>query len=146
MYLLQWERGMYAWQRQSWLHKRLDDLVTTLGPAGAEHVDRLGDVYLDLASLRATCARTVAALAAGESPGPEISVDKLLLSSGEQSLFDTAIELLDVEVALSPAADAWRSDYLFARSTSIYGGAAEVQRGIVAQRVLGLPREARVGR
>ncbi|MCU1455129.1 MAG: acdA 2 [Acidimicrobiales bacterium] len=146
MYLLQWERGMYAWQRQAWLHKRLDDLVVGLGSDAGAQADRLGDVYLDLASLRATCARTVAALARGESPGPEISVDKLLLGAGEQSVIDAAIELLDADMALSPEAAGWRSDYFYARAATIYGGAAEIQRGIIAQRVLGLPREVRSGR
>jgi alkylation response protein AidB-like acyl-CoA dehydrogenase len=63
-------------------------------------------------------------------------VDKILLQSAEQQLYDTARDLLPgaVELAESP----WRAEYLYSRAATIYGGTAEIQRNIIARRLLGL--------
>lgn len=140
MFLLQWERGMYAWMRQAWIHDRLDTLCEI---ASDDALDReLGSAYLAAASLRLVARRTLRRLARGENPGPEISVDKLLLSAAEQAALDAARKVLRGRFETSDDADMrrWIGDYFYTRSASIYGGAAEVQRDIVAQRVLELPR------
>lgn len=140
MFLLQWERGMYAWMRQAWIHDRLDALRVAV--EGSRFERDYGNAYLAAASLRLVARRTLRRLARGENPGPEISVDKLLLSGGEQVTLDLARRVL--RGAFETADDAktrrWVGDYFYTRSSSIYGGAAEVQRDIVAQRVLELPR------
>jgi alkylation response protein AidB-like acyl-CoA dehydrogenase len=89
--------------------------------------------------------RTVHALSRGEDIGATPSFDKLLMSTAEKFLFATALEHLGPTVLLesSPEADAWRNDYLYSRASSIYGGAAEIQRDIVAGRILRLPKEER---
>jgi alkylation response protein AidB-like acyl-CoA dehydrogenase len=141
MYLLQFERGMYAWQRQSWLHHRLSELVASPSlPAGA--AGRIGEAYEVLFSLRVRCGDTVRRLAAGESPGPEISIDKVLLATAEQTVLDAARDLLapDIEIGDDMASATWRWQWWYTRAASIYGGAAEIQRSILAERVLGLPR------
>lgn len=144
MYLLQFERGMYAWQRQSWLHGRLTALLESLDvdalPPGASA--RIGETYEAVFSLRVRCAETVRRLSRGESPGPEISIDKVLLSAAEQAVFDLARELLTPAFELdNGAADpSWRWEWWYSRPASVYGGAGEVQRNIIAERILGLPR------
>jgi alkylation response protein AidB-like acyl-CoA dehydrogenase len=148
MYILQWERGMYGWQRQSLLHSQMDRLLTQLESPGGEAADRLGEAYLAIHSLRMTCRKTLRRLADGQNPGPEISVDKILLATAEQTTLDTVRDLLDpqVEIGDDESSVAWRREFIYTRSASIYGGAGEIQRNIVAERLLGLPKEASRGR
>ena len=101
----------------------------------------LGTVYLDLVSLRARSVDTVRRLAAGETVGPEASTDKLLLGGCEQSVYDAARSLLGPGFLFGKAGRPWRDEWWFSRTTTIYGGSAEVQRGILADRVLKLPKE-----
>jgi acyl-CoA dehydrogenase len=149
LHLLQFERGMYGWIRQAWLHRRLGDVLRAASGAavaGAAIVpgaaELAGDALLAVLSLRLRCRATVERLAAGAFLGAEISVDKLLLSEAEQRVADTARLVVGpgflVDDSL-PAAE-WRSEWFFSRATSIYGGAAEVQRDIVAEHLLGLPK------
>ena len=140
MYLLQWERGMYPWQRQAGLLGTLDALLERAGDAIDPRA--LADAYLAVLPMRLSAGHTIRRLAAGETPGPEVSVDKVLLARAELAVFDLADAVLDGAVELSDEDDAaeWRHDYLFSRSAPIYGGSYEIQRQILADRVLGLPR------
>jgi acyl-CoA dehydrogenase len=142
MYLLQWERGMYAWLMQSWMHARFDDLLQQAGPRAASAAAEIGRIYQMLFAVRVKSIETVRALDAGQSPGPEISADKVLLTRAEQALFDLSRELLFPDFAFDDAPEiiAWRDDYWYSRAASIYGGAIDIQRGIIAERLLGLPR------
>jgi alkylation response protein AidB-like acyl-CoA dehydrogenase len=139
MYLLQFERAVYAWLRACALLRRVRALAAALadGPAGDQV---LGTVYLDLVSLRARSVTTVRRLAAGQAVGPEASADKLLLGACEQSVYDAVRSLLGAGFLFGEAGRRWREDWWFSRSTTVYGGSAEVQRGIIADRVLNLPR------
>jgi hypothetical protein len=140
MYLLQWERGMYPWQRQAGLLATLDQLVARAGEAIDPRA--LADAYLSVLPMRLSAGHTIRRLAAGEMPGPEVSVDKVLLARAELAVFDLADTVLDGDVELGDDADdaEWRHDWLFSRSAPIYGGSYEIQRQILAERVLGLPR------
>jgi len=143
MYLMQFERGAYAWKRQAELHSQLQELIAEAPAAAlAQHTDVIGDAYLALFALRSQAVATLVTLTSGTDLGPEISVDKLLLSSAEQTTTDAARTVLwpAVELDDSPVAARWRRRWSFARITTIYGGAAEVQRDIVSERLLGLPR------
>ncbi|HEX3899726.1 MAG TPA: acyl-CoA dehydrogenase family protein [Mycobacteriales bacterium] len=141
MYLLQFERAVYAWQRAAVLLERLEAL-TRVVPSGDLARRQLGTAYLDLIGLRARSVETVRRLAAGETVGPEASADKLLLGAAEQSVYEAARCLLGEQFAFSsdPAMRRWGQEWWFSRTTTIYGGAAEVQRGIIADRVLNLPK------
>ena len=142
MHLMQFERGAYAWQRQADLHTELARIVARRDglPEDADWV--VGDAYLSLFALRSQCAPTVASLAAGNDLGPEISVDKILLGMTEHTLADAARHLLwpALELDDDDNAVSWRERWSYSRVTTIYGGVAEVQRDLVAQRLLGLPR------
>jgi alkylation response protein AidB-like acyl-CoA dehydrogenase len=146
MYLLQYERSMYAVQRQTWLLARLGDLVRQLTSSGpvtdSASQDVLGRAYTAVAALRARTIQTVRRLDAGEVVGPEASADKVLLATAEQTVFDAARELLGSVFELDGSAREWRSPWWYSRAASIYGGSAEVQRTILADRVLGLPPES----
>jgi alkylation response protein AidB-like acyl-CoA dehydrogenase len=144
MYLLQYERALWAWLRAAVLLQRLRAL-TALVAGGTGHdagVDEvLGTVYLDLLSLRARSVETVRRLAAGQTVGPEASADKLLLGACEQSVYEAARSLLGSRFLFGDDSRQWREEWWYSRTTTIYGGSAEVQRGIIADRVLKLPKE-----
>jgi alkylation response protein AidB-like acyl-CoA dehydrogenase len=136
MDLLPHERSTCFWHRIAHLYTRLDRLLAELTvPDDAA----LGAAYLALHTARCRSRATQRRLAAGVRLGPETSVDKVLLAAAEQRLYDTARDLLPgvLELTESP----WRAEYLFSRAATIYGGTAEIQRNIIARRVLDLGPE-----
>ena len=144
MYLLQYERGMYAWLRQAVLRRRLREGVrAAAGRASTPAADAaIGRAVHATEMLRARSRRTVHRLSAGENPGPEISIDKALLGAAEQATFD-ALRLLDwagMAVGSDDRSNLQREEWFYSRASTIFGGAIDVQRDIVAERVLGLPR------
>lgn len=148
MYLLQFERAMYAWMCAADMLRRLRELLAQLRTRVAladGAASRIGATYADIVTLRARSAATVRRLAAGETVGPEASVDKVQLATAEIELHDLARDLLGAEFVFGDGEDValWRADWWFSRSATILGGSAEVQRTILADHVLDLPREAR---
>ena len=142
MTLLQWERGMYAWQRQCVLHARLAELARSIPHPNPAEARAIADAWVRVTALRSAAARTVRRLAAGENPGPEISVDKVLLATTEQAVEDL-FRLLDPAgfvLGDTDRDDLHRADWFYSRMATIYGGAIEIQRSIIAERVLRLPR------
>jgi alkylation response protein AidB-like acyl-CoA dehydrogenase len=140
--LLPYERSTCFWHRIAYLYSRLDRLLaataaTAATAAGDEAA--LGAVYVALHALRCRSLATQRRLAAGGQLGPETSVDKVLLATAEQQLYDTARDLLPgvIELTESP----WRTEYLYSRAATIYGGTAEIQRNIIARRLLDLGKE-----
>jgi alkylation response protein AidB-like acyl-CoA dehydrogenase len=141
MFLLQYERAVYAWQRASALMQRLRVLAQDATPS--ETTEQLiGTLYLDLIALRARSVKTVRLLAEGQMVGPEASADKVLLGMAEQGVMNAARTLLGPAFALdgSDEVNRWREEWWYSRTTTIYGGSAEVQKGILADRVLNLPK------
>lgn len=143
MQLLQYERGSYVWQRQAKLLRRLRGVVTALRTADPAAATDVGRAYMLVLATRAQAGRTVRRLAAGETVGPETSIDKVLLGPAEHAVADLARDLDPHGFLLEDSATATHrhDDWWFSRATTIFGGAAEVQRGIVADRVLRLPME-----
>jgi len=82
----------------------------------------------------------VARLSADEPVGSTTSLDKLAMSTAEKFLFDVALAGKSADTVFGHPDENWRNDYLYSRASSIYGGAAEIQRNIIAERLLGLPR------
>ncbi len=143
MHLLQFERGMYGWMRQAGLLKHIDDTLAQLtqrDDPGAHAL--IADAYLNTLALRLQCRGTVFELAEDKFLGPKISVDKLLLSKAEQSTADACRELTwpALEIDDRPMARDGRADWFFTRAMTILGGAAEIQRDIVSEHLLGLPK------
>jgi alkylation response protein AidB-like acyl-CoA dehydrogenase len=139
MDLLPYERSTALWQRGVWLHRRLRDLLAA-APAGALDPTALGEVTQLVYALRARSRATQHRMAAGEVLGPETSIDKVLLATAEQALFDLVADVLPVEVTIGddPASERWRSELVYSRAATIYGGTAEIQRNIIARRLLDL--------
>jgi alkylation response protein AidB-like acyl-CoA dehydrogenase len=149
MYLLQFERGMYAWIRQAWMHDVLSRVVRSSGGSlSDEMLARVADAYRLIAILRLRVASTVRQLDAGGAPGSEVSIDKILLATSEQRILDLLRDLRYplFEIGDDADSDALRHEWFTSRAASIYGGAIDVQRDIVADRVVGLPRERKSGR
>jgi alkylation response protein AidB-like acyl-CoA dehydrogenase len=93
-----------------------------------------------LYAFRARSRSTQHRLARGERLGPETSVDKVLLATVEQAVFDLAADALAAEVSIGdgPADERWRAEFLYSRAATIYGGSIEIQRNIIARRLLHL--------
>jgi alkylation response protein AidB-like acyl-CoA dehydrogenase len=139
MDLLPYERSTALWHRATYLQRRLEQLVS-LAPAGALDPASLGEAIEQVWALRARSRATQRRLAVSETLGPETSIDKVLLGTAEQAVFDLAAEGLGPWVALGEDAesDRWRAEFLYSRAATIYGGSAEIQRNIIARRLLDL--------
>ncbi len=136
MDLLPFERSTCFWQRIAYLYSRLDRLI-----AETTEVDDadLGEAYLALHTLRCRSRATQHRLAGGVRLGPETSIDKVLLATAEQKLFDTVRDLLPGTIELDDSS--WRTEFLYSRAATIYGGTSEIQRNIIARRLLDLGKE-----
>jgi alkylation response protein AidB-like acyl-CoA dehydrogenase len=139
MDLLPYERSTCFWQRIAYLYSRFDALIAEVRGLGTASDSDLGDAYLALHTLRCRSRATQLRFADGHKLGPETSIDKVLLAGAEQTLYDTVRDLLPGAVELDESA--WRTEYLYSRAASIYGGTAEVQRNIIARRLLDLGKE-----
>ena len=139
MDLLPYERSTSLWQRAAFLHRRLRDLLDT---ADARLIDpaKLGEVTQIVYAFRARSRATLHRMASGETLGAETSIDKVLLATAEQAVFDLAADALPAEITIGDDAESerWRSEFLYSRAASIYGGSAEIQRNIIARRLLDL--------
>jgi alkylation response protein AidB-like acyl-CoA dehydrogenase len=136
MDLLPFERSTCFWQRIAYLYSRLDRLI-----AETTEVDdaELGEAYLALHTLRCRSRATQHRLAGGTRLGPDTSIDKVLLATAEQKLFDTVRDLLPGTIELDESP--WRTEFLYSRAATIYGGTSEIQRNIIARRLLDLGKE-----
>ena len=138
MALLPFERSTSFWHRTAFLQARLRRIVAD-APDDDHAAALVGDVFTRLHALRCRSRSTVRRVAAGETLGPETSIDKVLVATAEQALFDVARDFMPGRVALPESADlAWRDEYLYSRAASIYGGTGEIQRNIIARRLLDL--------
>ncbi len=81
---------------------------------------------------------TVTRIAEGERPGAESSLTKVFWSELDVRLHETALRILGPDSALDGA---WTKGWQFALSGPIYAGTNEIQRNVIAERVLGLPRK-----
>lgn len=139
MDLLPYERSTCFWQRIAYLYSRFDDLVNEVKGLGTASDSDLGEVYLALHTLRCRSRATQHRLGEGQKLGADTSIDKVLLAGAEQRLYDTVRDLLPGRIELED--NVWRTEYLYSRAASIYGGTAEVQRNIIARRLLDLGKE-----
>jgi alkylation response protein AidB-like acyl-CoA dehydrogenase len=139
MDLLPYERSTALWHRAAYLQRGLAQLVA-VAPAGSLDPAAVGQATELLWAFRARSRATQRRLAAGESLGAETSVDKVLVATAEQAVFELVAEGLGDEVTLGddPVSQRWRSGFLYSRAATIYGGSAEIQRNIIARRLLDL--------
>ena len=137
------ERGTNP--RQMVIHRQLADELLELArerlPSGAPAVLRqeIAQAWIEVEILRLLNYRTLTRLRRGEAVGAEGSVTKLFWSEMSQRLHDTAFRLLGAQSALA-SATRWQRSLLYYRAGTIFAGTSEIQRNILATRVLGLPR------
>jgi alkylation response protein AidB-like acyl-CoA dehydrogenase len=139
MSILPYERSSCFWQRIAYLYRRLQLLVEVVGDDDRSAAV-VGDAFVQLHTLRARSRITQHRLAEGATLGAETSIDKVLVATAEHATYDAARRLLPgvVELEDDLSGAAWRSEYLYSRAATIYGGTAEVQRNIIARRLLDL--------
>ncbi|MGH3096519.1 MAG: acyl-CoA dehydrogenase family protein [Streptosporangiales bacterium] len=109
---------------------------------------QLAWAYTHVQLMRFQGLRVMASLAEGQQPGPEASVNKLFWSEYHRRLGEIAVSIIGTDALVRPdgegyATDRWQDVLLSSRGGTIYSGTSEIQRNIVAERVLGLPREPR---
>jgi len=102
--------------------------------------DKVVDAWIGANAYRLHTFGTVTRLTEGGSLGAESSINKIFWSELDVALHESALDLLGADAEL---AGAWMDGYLFALSGPIYAGTNEVQRNVVSERLLGLPRAAR---
>jgi 3-oxochol-4-en-24-oyl-CoA dehydrogenase len=126
------------------------DLVRSHGGASDGKLrQRVARLYIEAEVLRLIRLRTISARVRGLEPGPEASVRKALSDEHGQHVMSLAKDLAGTHGLLTdagpygePDVAGWHYGYLYARALTIGGGTSEVQRNILAERVLGLPRDA----
>jgi alkylation response protein AidB-like acyl-CoA dehydrogenase len=141
-FILSCERGPIFWQRGAWLAHHLGLLLERIGDGRSAAA--LGEAYQLLWAFRTTSKSTQDRIADGHLPGPEASVDKIMIAAADQAVFDVARDLLGgvIETEDTARSRAWRREWAYSRAATIYGGTSEIQKDIVASRLLGLPRSA----
>ena len=106
---------------------------------------RLAQAHIEVEILRLSGYRSLTHLLRTGRPGPQSSLEKILGSETDQRLQDLALGLFGPYAALRSGAQAlaggrFARQFLYARAETIMGGTSEIQRNVVAQRILGLPR------
>ena len=112
-------------------------------PADTAMRDRVADAWIGARAYHLHTLMTARRLAAGATPGAESSLGKVFWSELDVTLHETALDLLGPEAELASRAGPdgrWLAGYLFALAGPIYAGTNEIQRTLIAERLLGLPR------
>lgn len=105
-------------------------------------LDRLGGLAVDAHAIAMLGLRVTLRALAGGRPGPEASVRKLLGVHHEQQVQEVGLELLGADAAVLDGEGAiWTAGFLGNRALSIAGGTSEIQRNVIAERLLGLPKD-----
>lgn len=140
------ERGTLGFALTATLEVAVRRLLELARDRGATPLQRdaIAREWIELQALRCTAYRSLAALVRTGVPGPEGSVLKLQWSEASQRLTKLALELLGPDAQLlagnAPYGGYWQHHQLRSRGNTIEAGSSEILRGIVAERVLGLPR------
>lgn len=123
------------------------ELLAERAPADPRQRDRFLKSWIAGRALGYTQLRMMTALSQGRIPGPEGSLGKLVGTLLLTDIYDQAIELLGPEGLLAdsdaPANGDWQDAFLGTPGLRIGGGTDQIQRNIIAERILGLPKDAR---
>jgi alkylation response protein AidB-like acyl-CoA dehydrogenase len=146
METLGFERGVSTLGQQVGFQRDLDALVELARANGAYDDpvlhDRLARAQVELEVIRLNALRTLAE----EQAPQQASIAKLLWARWHRSLGELAMQVRGVDsLTTGPDhdLDEWQRLFLFSRADTIYGGSDEIQLNVLAERVLGLPKEPR---
>ncbi|MGH3411886.1 MAG: acyl-CoA dehydrogenase family protein [Marmoricola sp.] len=151
MATLGFERGVSTLGQQVGFRRELDALVGLARANGAYDDpvlrDRLARASVELEVIRFNALRMLSQEGQGEQVAGSDSITKLLWARWHRTLGELAMQVRGPDGVVVHGEDGeldeWQRLFLFTRADTIYGGSDEIQRNILAERVLGLPREAR---
>jgi len=154
--MLMHERATLTFQRQLQSRVALNDLLEfarTWDATGHKPMadpvlrQQIAQSYIDSEAMRLTSLRHLTRQLRGGHPGPEGSMEKLFWSEMYQRMLGTAVTMLGPYANLAPGDPRapldgrWSHLMLYSRGRTIAAGTSEIQRGIIAQRVLGMPKD-----
>ena len=108
--------------------------------------DQLGRSIVEIEIMRLNCLRSFSKELNGQPRGADASMTKLYWSHAAQNMYESALSVLGAEAIisagdpLSAARGRFQLSYLHSKAFSIYSGSSEIQRNIIGERVLGLPK------
>lgn len=145
MALLGYERGISTLAQQVGFERELDDTIALARRFGRAHDpvlrQKLARAHTGLQLLKLNALRSMSAKGV---PGPEASISKLFWGTWHRDLGELMMEIMGpaglVAEALPYELTLEQKLFLFTRSDTIYGGSNEIQRNVLGERVLGLPR------
>ena len=151
MGLLEFERGVSTLGQQMLFQNELTEIINIAKNNGAAQDpairQRLADAHMGLKIMRYNSMRTLSSDGAAGSSERSAMVYKLYWSSWHRNLGNLAMDVLGPEAQLVEHGEYGLSQlqslFLFTRSDTIYGGTNQIQRNIISERALGLPREPR---
>lgn len=146
------ERGVNP--RQLVIHAQLVDELLRLGLQHGAFDDprlapRLAQAFVEVRIFRLHNWRSISRTAKGSDPGPVGAINKLWWSEMSKRLHDTAMAVVGPAAPLwrgaegNPGGGSWQRSWLYYQASSIWAGTNEIQRNVVGERTLGLPREPR---
>jgi len=143
--MLSAERGPYAIRRSAVLRAGYTGLLELArGCTDLVLRQQVAQAAIAIEMLDLRIADVLAELTAGREIGAQSALTKLVIGQTEQRIFTTAAELRGLASVARIEGDAeaalWAERYLYSRAATIYGGSQEIQRNIVGERLLGLPR------
>jgi alkylation response protein AidB-like acyl-CoA dehydrogenase len=125
----------------------LADLARRQGASSDETVrQQVAQAKIEAHVFRMNQLRSLTRAQQGKVPGPEASLTKLYWSEMDKRIQETAVAAEGMYGALAPDSPwvveegRWQYGWMFAQAETIYAGSSEIQRNIIAERVLGLPR------
>ena len=146
MATLGFERGVSTLGQQVGFQRELDALLDVARANGTFEDpvvrDRLAKAQVELEVIRLNALRTLS----GDQGPQQASISKLLWAGWHRNLGDLAVQVRGRDsLTTGPGydLDEWQRLFLFTRADTIYGGSDEIQRNVLAERALGLPREER---
>jgi alkylation response protein AidB-like acyl-CoA dehydrogenase len=167
---LSYERGGNVLSRVVRLQEMYDRMIEvckTLKRNGKPAIEdpnvrqKLGEIYAEIEVLRYSALRLLSRLEKGQRPGPEASISKLHYSELDKHVQELFLDILGPyglqtggqpqEYALHADSDfgeagSWAYSFFWSRAGTIYAGSSEIQKNILGERVLGLPKEVREDR
>ncbi len=149
------ERGVNP--RQLVVHTQLVEELLRLATENGAFDDhrssqRLAEAFVEVQIFRLHNWRSISRTAKGEAPGPVGTINKIWWSEMSKRLHDTAMSVLGPAAPLwrgaaeNPGGGTWQRSWLYYQASSIWAGTNEIQRNLIGERALGLPREPRPAR